>query len=482
VSEVEKIKEVLKNVRLAFARTSPLFYFQLSSLKVTYIDKYPYVCRRCGGYVLSDVVADFRPCKCGDIAIRLGSLSVSKDGITFWKGWADKEDVGNVVLGLKHELLHWMLQHMFRGEKMVKRLVEEGVDVGVAKYVANLAQDVKVNQILRDSGEALPYNWVTPYSVGLDSDFVRKSSAEEIMMEMLEKKCEGQGGYGRGGSGKGGSRTKTASESFAREGQRVIDVCEVLEGELKDEKGRKVDAETVQDFSKDLRSAREKGKEQFAEAVRRKVIDDIMKAKVVTAGKEKGDCTLLVEAEVIKPEEIAWYLKLYNSIKTELMKTVVQDWTRPNRRVDDYPGIKIIRKPRVYACVDVSGSVYYRPEVYKKFIGIMLKVAQLTDVYAVFWDTAHSEPIKVRSEDDLKAQVSMKQISAGGGTVITCLSDLVSKLKVGDFLVVLTDGIWFDSEADVKSMLEKCKALKILCWTDQHHQGFDIDVKVKLHE
>jgi len=475
VSEIEKIREVLKNVRLAFARTSPLFYFQLSSLKVTYIDKYPYICRRCGGYVLSDVSTDFRPCRCGDIAIRLGSLSVSKDGITFWKGWADKEDVGDVVLGLKHELLHWMLSHMFRGEKMVKRLVEEGVDVGVAKYVSNLAQDVKVNQILRDAGEPLPYNWVTPYSVGLDSEFVRKSSAEEIMMEMLNKKC----------GGKGGSRTKTASESIAKENRRVVDVLEGFEdekGELKDEHDRKVEVETLQDWGKDLKDARRKGKEQFMEACRRKVIDDIMKAKVVTAGKEKGDCTLLVEAEVIKPEEIAWYLKLYNSIKSELMKTVVQDWTRPNRRVNDYPGIRIIRRPRVYACVDVSGSVYYRSEVYKKFIGIMLKIAQLTDVYAVFWDTAYSEPIKVRGEDDLKAKVSLKQISAGGGTVITCLADLLQKLKVGDFLVVLTDGLWFDSEADVKRMLEKCKALKILCWTDQQHEGFDVAVKVKLHE
>jgi len=471
VSEVEKIREVLKNVRLAFARTSPLFYFQLSGLRVSYIDKYPYVCRRCGGYVLSDIASDFRPCRCGDIAIRLGSLSVSKDGIMFWKGWADKEDVGNVVLGLKHELLHWMLQHMFRGEKMIKRLVEEGVEEGVAKYVANLAQDVKVNQILRDSGESLPYNWVTACYVCLDNEKVRKSSAEEIMMEMLDKR-----GCGRGAS------TKAVSESLAKEGKCVVDVHEGFEGELKDEHGGKVGVETVQEWGKGLKEAREKCREQFMEAIRRKVIDDIMKAKVVTAGKEKGDCTLLVEAEVIKPEEIAWYLKLYNSIKSELMKTVVQDWTRPNRRVDDYPGIKIIRKPRVYACVDVSGSVYYRPEVYKKFIGIMLKIAQLTDVYAVFWDTAHSEPIKVRSEDDLKAKVSLKQISAGGGTVITCLADLLSAMKVGDFLVVLTDGVWFDSEVDALKMLSKCKALKILCWTDEAHGGFDVAVKVKLHE
>ena len=471
MSEVEKIREVLKNMRLAFARTSPLFYFQLSGMRVTYIDKYPFVCRKCGSLVLSDYPNDFKECRCGDVAIRLGSMSVSKDGLTFWKGWSDKEEIGNIVLAVKHELLHWMLQHMFRGEKMVKRLVDEGVDAGLAGYLMNLAQDVKVNQMLRDGGEMLPYRWVTAYSVGLEHEKVRQMSAEEILMEILNKN-----GCSRGKS------VKEVCDSMAKtERKNVVDVYEVSEN-AKDEHGKKVSAETVQDWSKELKEAREKGKEKFMEAVRRKVIDDVMKSKVVSAGSGKGGYTLLVESEVIKPEEIAWYLKLYNSIKSELMKTVVQDWTRPNRRVNGYPGVRVIRKPRVYACIDVSGSVYSRPEVYKKFMGIMLKIAQITDVYAVFWDTEHSEPIKVRGEEDLKAKVSMQRISSGGGTEITCLADLLPTMKVGDFFVVLTDGMWFDEESKVQSMLEKCKACKILCWTDDNHEGFDVNVKVKVHE
>jgi len=469
MSETEKVKEFLKNARLAFARMSPLFYFQLSSMRVTYIDKYPFLCRKCGRFVLSNVATDNMKCECGDVAVRVGSLCISKDGLTFWKGWNDKEYGGDTVLGLKHELLHWMLQHMFRSVVIVRHLVGEGVDVGAAKYVVNLAEDAKVNQILRDAGEVIPYSWVTPYAIGLDGGEVRQMSIEEIVLKMLDSK---------GGNGKS---MKESVRSVQTDGQKFIDVAECVDGE-KSEMSEEVKVETVQDWSKELKEAREKGEKRFMDAVRRKVVDDVMKAKVVTAGNVKGNYALLIEAEVIKPEEIAWYLKLYNSIRSELMKTVVQDWTRPNRRVRDYPGIKVIRKPKVYVCVDVSGSVYYRREVYGKFIGIMLKIAQMADVYAVFWDTKHSEPIKVTGEEDLKTKVSVREVSAGGGTVITCLEDLMSTVRMGDFFVVLTDGVWFDREFDVQRMLEKCKALKILCWSDKCHEGFNMDVKVKTHE
>jgi len=467
--EVEKVKEFLKNARLAFARMSPLFYFQLSSMRVTYIDKYPYLCRKCGKIVLSDAVTNNMKCECGDVAVRIGSLCISKDGLTFWKGWNDKEYGGNTVLGLKHELLHWMLQHMFRSAVIVRHLVSEGVDVGTAKYVANLAEDAKVNQILKDAGEVIPHSWITPYTIGLDGNEVRQMSIEEIIFKMLNSK------------GSSGKNVKESIRSVQMDGQKFIDVTESVDGE-KSEVNGEVKVETVQDWSPELKEAREKGEKRFMDAVRRKVADDVMKAKVVAAGNATGNYALLVEAEVIKPEEITWYLKLYNSIRSELMKTVVQDWTRPNRRVRDYPGVKVIRKPKVYACVDISSSVYHRREVYKKFVGIILRIAQTADVYAVFWDTNHSTPIKVTNEKNLNDKISTIGISAGGGTMITCLNDLMTTARAGDFVIVLTDGVFFDPELSVQLMLKHCKALKILCWTDAQHKGFDKNVKVTTHE
>jgi predicted metal-dependent peptidase len=469
----EKVREALKNVRLTLARTSPLFFFQLSSLRITYVPKYSYLCKTCGAVLTSDELVQGAACRCGGETMHLGGISVNADGLWLWKDWDSEPNFLGVI---KHELLHWMLQHTLRGRNMIKKLVERGVERGAANVLYNLAADVKVNQMLFDAGERLTHAY-SCYDVGLDPDRVRKMSVEEIVEFMLRKDPRGTGACAEAEREKAGKDIIHGHVPVKRKGERK-------EQPGKGEGEAEAEGEVIQDWSAGLKEAKEQGEEKFAEAVQRKVVEDIMKAKVVTAGSGHGSLLLQIQAEVVKPEEVAWWIKLYNSIKSELMKTVVQDWTRTSRRLGvDYPGLRVIRKPRVYCCVDVSGSVYMRPEVYKKLIGVMLRIAQMADVYAVFWDTAHSKPIKVLSEEDLRAKVEMEKISGAGGTEVTCLHDIFTKeAKAGDIIVVLTDGCFFDRASSVEEMVGKCRALNILCWTDRDWECFKQRIKVKVSE
>jgi predicted metal-dependent peptidase len=481
--DVEAVKEALKNVRLALARTAPLFFFQLSSLRITYVPKYSYLCTRCGGLVVSDALHDAIDCdKCGGEALHLGGVFVNKDGLWLWKDWNFEPNFLGVI---KHELLHWMLQHPFRGAQKVMELEARGIKRGDANILFNLAADVKVNQMLADAGERLTRAF-SPWDVGLSSEDVRKMSVEEILEHLIQKDPRGTGAGDTArvtGAGKDVVFSKVPAKE-GKEGEKQEGEGEGggQQGGEEEEGGAECEGTVIQDWKKELKEARALGEEKFAEAVQRSVIEDVLRARMISAGTAHGSLLLQIQSEVIKPEELAWWIKLYNTVKSELMKTVVQDWTRVSRRFgEELPGLRIIRKPRVYCCVDVSGSVYGREEVYRKFIGVMLQIARMTEVYAVFWDTAHSNPIRVINEDDLRCKVGMEKISGGGGTMVTCLRDIFEReAKAGDFVVLLTDGYFYENYHDVKAMVDKCKAFTVLCWSDKDWECFKVRIKVEV--
>jgi len=479
MSDVEAVKEALKNVRLALARTAPLFFFQLSSLRITYVPKYSYLCTRCGALVVSDALHEVIDCKCGGDALHLGGVFINKDGLWLWKDWNTETNFLGVI---KHELLHWMLQHPFRGEVKVRELVARGIRQGDASILFNLAADVKVNQMLADAGERLT-RVISPWDVGLSFEDVRKMSVEEILERLIQKDPRGTGAEGTArvtGAGKDVVFSKVPV--LLKEGEKQEGEGEEGEQQGCEESEEGCEGVVVQDWKKELKEARAQGEEKFAEAVQRSVVEDILRARMISAGTAHGSLLLQIQSEIIKPEELAWWIKLYNTIKSELMKTVVQDWSRVSRRFgNELPGLRIIRKPRVYCCVDVSGSVYGREEVYRKFIGVMLQIARMAEVYAVFWDTAHSEPIRVINEDDLRCKVEIQKISGGGGTMVTCLRDIFEKkAKAGDFVVLLTDGYFYESYYDVKAMVDKCKAFTVLCWSDKDWECFKVRIKVEV--
>ena len=164
--------------------------------------------------------------------------------------------------------------------------------------------------------------------------------------------------------------------------------------------------------------------------------------------------------------EPRWLLELRYSILYSSKYVVHVDWKRTAKRCPLLPGSKKKYLGAIWCLFDVSGSI--DDETLSLFAGEIVGLVRrgmYSRLYVVPWDAKPAGIYRIRSEDQLKKLY----VRGGGGTVIGPTLRLVApKIRRGDLVIILTDGIIFDMRRrEVSRLLEDIgrRAHKIICLT-----------------
>ena len=163
------------------------------------------------------------------------------------------------------------------------------------------------------------------------------------------------------------------------------------------------------------------------------------------AGSQPGGHLLLLEqALAVKvPWEVLVRRELGNTLNTT---QVISSWSRPSRKLEDYPGVLSEGHPAVmWLLADTSGSMGEQLEL---ITGTALSYFQWLgctgEIRLVPWDAAVYSEITVRSPEEIN---QLRHIRGGGGTVINPVLDyILSKLESGQLVVICTDSCIEDLE------------------------------------
>ncbi len=312
-----------------------------------------------------------------------------------------------------HESLHVVLCHPFRRK-------------GFDNTAYNIAADGKVNDAIRGAGvSGIEYGRADEVTLekisretGISVEALHKMSTEEIARE-LERLAE-----------------KTAGT--LAEGNR-------LEGDLLD---GEAEGETVQEGDKAVGKDKSRGElEREWKRILERARDFAKQAGSMPAGLER----LVGEVLEVKPP---WHLTLRFGVRNHSKQD--SSFAYPSRRGDDYPGYYGYRYS-TWCLIDTSGSI--SEEDLRHFLGIVKYEAKRADVYAIPWDGEAYEVLKATRPDEVARKIAPK-MRGGGGTVIKpALSKVLSLMRAGDAVIVLTDGEIFDAEeGETQSLFRKISA------------------------
>lgn len=221
------------------------------------------------------------------------------------------------------------------------------------------------------------------------------------------------------------------------------------------------DADVVYPGAEDLRDAYETGGEELLRRLREYVSSTLSALK--TAGVlPRG---LLRELEGIRAPRVPWNIILRSVLSETLGRHVVATWKRPSRKAPYAPGAKRLGLPRVWCLVDTSGSI--SPEELSQFMSEVHAVARTgaLEVLVVPWDAKSYEVQRLRRPEDVRKI----KLRGGGGTVIRhVLREIANRMRVGDVVLILTDGEIYDIDnPETRELLRKIKARAslVLCVT-----------------
>jgi predicted metal-dependent peptidase len=334
-----------------------------------------------------------------------------------------------------HELYHILFKHPIRSVELQKK--------GYPFTAVNIACDAKVNHFLRILMRPDPDVKHLVDTFNIPFEMLDKSSVEEIV-EWLT-------------SSDSGSDSKSGSESS--------DTGSVdLSGHKSDllDPTSKLDTVPVYDGNPNITGATpEKFEEELDKAIRSSLLSGRM------AG-FKGYAEEILLEDVTR-ERINWFARLKSVLQSHIYKNVTQTYSKPNKRFADLPCKKMIGNPKIWAFVDVSGSI--KNEELKRFVSILSSLQSHTEVDVVLWNVGVIDHFKLGKE-----QIKM---SHGGGTVfLPAITKFSKEIKPYDVLVVLTDGYWFD-KVEAEDYISNLRCKKVLLTVDKVVKGFNNTIKLE---
>lgn len=313
-----------------------------------------------------------------------------------------------------HESLHVTLAHPFRRR-------------GFDKTVYNVAADGKVNDAIRGANvSGIEYRYgdeVTLEKIsketGIEIEVLKRMSTEEIARE-LERLVE-----------------KAVVELECGEGDLGGDL---MDGEAK--------GETVQEGDKSVGKGKSRGElEREWKRILERARDFAKQAGNMPAGLER----LVEEVLEVKPP---WHLVIRFGIRNHSKQD--SSFAYPSRRGDEYPGYYGYRYS-VWCLVDCSGSI--SEDELKHFLGIVKFEAKRADVYAIPWDGEAYEVLKATRPAEVARKIAPKMRGGGGTVIVPALNKVLSLMRPGDAVIVLTDGDIFDAdEEETRSLFRKVAA------------------------
>ena len=325
-------------------------------------------------------------------------------------------DMWERCLCLIHEALHLVLNHPERCRRIVERLGQH------VRQVCYVAADVKVWQVLEECGFSPPSDAYTPRRVaellGVDEGLVRSLMLEELVTLMLRR---------------GLSLPAVPDISFDVANGVVINEGNSLATSL---------------------SPSERGL-----LVRELVLALRM------AGRGFSGTGLVREVQGLERSLVDWRSVLRSVLVGVLGGSggdVRRLWSRQSRKVPDFP-MRIplsCRVPRVFALVDVSGSV--TPRMYAQMISEVAEIARrfANSVILVAWDEVIREVVNLRGD------IESVRVHGFGNTVIhDAVRYVLDRVCREDVVVVFSDFFISDLEEVVPMFLDlyrRCRRLVLV--------------------
>jgi predicted metal-dependent peptidase len=395
-----------------------------------------------------------------DTSEKTDSITISMDGKqmlkmlvneTYWselKGEND-EATKNLRYGaIKHQILHIIFKHIFRGNEFGhKQLFGIACDIAVNQYIAS-------NQLTADAIRLEDFP---------DFKLERNQSVDYYYRMLMEELAEMQkqlGGQGDSGEGQGDSgkdqetpeNTESTSpqeqsgdgedgqqeqrqegagkEGAGKEGmENLNDSQKKLLGLLTDENSQLKQHDGWQSISS-LSTAERK---MLEAAVNEQIVDTVQRVKVKNRGTLPAGLSEYLEAllESFKPN-VNWrrVLRLFaaSSSKTSLKNTI----RRPSKRYGTTPGIKIQKKQKILVAIDTSGSV--STEELVEFFGELYHIWKNgAEIFIVECDAAIGNAYYYRGK-------CPEVVSGRGGTDFNPPFEYAKTEYKPDAIVYFTDG------------------------------------------
>jgi predicted metal-dependent peptidase len=190
------------------------------------------------------------------------------------------------------------------------------------------------------------------------------------------------------------------------------------------------------------------------EEIKRKLVDALVRSYLMAkmAGSVPGH--LEAELDSLGRSVIDWRQKLRRSLVSSLGR-VVETWVKPNRRVDEYPGVKRFSLKDVWVLIDVSGSISM--DEFRQFMTEVYEIAKQFNakVNIIEWD-AGVQKVVMNADKKYIPQVGR---AGFGGTIIKPALRYVlegNKLKYGSTVIIFSDWVLYDyNDPEVWRLLNK---------------------------
>ena len=299
------------------------------------------------------------------------------------------------IFVLAHEVMHDCLLHHFRPE------FED-------KYIANLAQDMYINQELKKTLVTDLYE--TPEGLILPSTFPGLKLPDNETDIFYYKEL---------------MKAKTKKENEDKSNKKGTSGCKVFDEYLENQEllgiWKHIEQQVYSKAQKDLAKAR-------ADSNLKEVANK-------ASGKSIGNLPASIESylkALSEPPFVPWNRVLRNMVGNVLSDIVEETRRRPNKRFDMFSGTRQVPKLKIGLGIDVSGSISDRD--FLEFNNEIKSIAKEAEVLCFQWDVECSEPYKYKDTFEIQRLKS-------GGTNASCFIEEVNKSKYDfDFIIIFTDG------------------------------------------
>lgn len=158
------------------------------------------------------------------------------------------------------------------------------------------------------------------------------------------------------------------------------------------------------------------------------------------AGNLPGNFKRLVDK--LFEAKVTWKEIIKKEIINSLGKITISDWRRVSRRYPFLPGNKSLTRPNIWFLIDTSGSI--SDNELKQFLSEVYSIIKTRAAGIIMpWDAKVYPSIELKKPRDI--ELPLKNLTGGGGTnILPALEEVFKRMKLGDLVIVLTDGHIFD--------------------------------------
>lgn len=415
----EAVIEEYRKVIEGLAIKSPVLYLFSKNLRVEYHDYNP--------------VEGF------------GVIFAATDGrkIFLYRPWMELESEFERLLVVVHELYHVFGLHTIRATELFQEYIKEYGSAQQLLMLINMACDAKVNYwVLYEFLKGRTGNATKILKTyNFNTSELQNDSVEELFKKLLDRFDKVfMPAYG-GGIGEGDIKSNNGSGKDGDSGG---------EGGIVIQEGK----ENVQNAAP----------EELEDVLKKAIVESILSAK--NAGFKLSAVEEAMLNELLE-NKINWRTLVKQDMISFIRKSVIGTWTRPNRRHEMLMGHREIARPKVYAFVDVSGSVW-GDEIIKFMSEVVGLSKEISEMVLVTWDTKVTGEYRIKKQSDLSNVIFR---GSGGTEFVPVLENYKGKIKAHDYMIVLTDTFWFDTEEAIK-MLKQIRARKVLV---RNNRNTDLD-------